>query len=201
MSEKIHWVALDVEIARNVEPKCFAPTERERRAMAFQKMMRGEGGMSTAVTWDSRTRDFELFDESCVDELVSYLESFPVVAVFNKNFDVSVVQALAKRDIRGVEYIDPLRWVPKTDEGKFQKGSRLNNLAQWNLGREKLHAKGTDAYGMFERGEIAHLFRYNREDVAILRDLVYHVVTNRCMLGPNGLIDLSDLPPFIWDLA
>lgn len=195
----LDWCVFDVEIARDLEPTCLGRDEKERRGEAFRRMMLGEGGMSSAVTWDSRTKEYEFFDESTVCELADYLESFPVVAVFNKNFDVKVVESLAKRNLNLPCIVDPMDFVPRAADGRFQKGKRLAYLAEWNLGRTK-SGSGKDAYHLYESGQIAKLFRYNRDDVAILRDLVRHVIANRSMLGPNGLIDLSDLPPWIWRL-
>jgi hypothetical protein len=194
----IDWCAFDTEIARDLEPLCFAPDEKARRALAFKRMMAGEGGMSVAVTWDSRSRDYELWDESTVNELAEFLESFPVVSAFNHNFDVSVVSALAKRTLNLPEIVDPLSWI-RDGNGRFMRGSRLSNLAEWNLGLPK-EGNGKDAYELFASGQIAKLYRYCRGDVMRLRDLVYLARDQDSILGPNGLIQL-DLPPWYKELA
>lgn len=197
--DAIDWVAFDTEIARDLEPSCLGANEKERRGEAFRRMMKGEGGMSVAVTWDTRTRDYELWDESTVCELASFLESFPVVAVFNKSFDVSVVESLAKRQLHLPEVIDPLAWI-RGDDGRFLKGSRLSLLAEWNCNYPPKDGGGKDAYELFATGQIAKLVRYCRGDVARLRDLVYHAREYASIIGPNGLIELT-LPPWFRELA
>jgi hypothetical protein len=195
----IDWVAFDVEIARDLEPTSLGVDEKARRGEAFRRMMKGEGGMSVATTWDSRSKSWDLWDESTVGELADFLESFPVVAVFNQNFDVRVVEALAKRTLNLPQVIDPLRWI-RGENGRFLRGSRLSLLAQWNCNWPPKDGSGKDAYALWDTDQVAKLSRYCRDDTLRLRDLVYFARDNGCILGPDGKIEL-DLPAWTKELA
>jgi hypothetical protein len=195
----LDWISFDVEIARDVEPLCPGVDEHSKRREAFHRMMNGEGGLSVAVTWDSRTKDWEVYDESCVVELGERLESFPVVAAFNHGFDISVVEALCKRKLNLPCVVDPLMYV-RGENGRFVKGSRLSLLAEWNCNFPPKNGSGKDAYALWDSGQIAKLIRNCRGDVERLCDLIRFIRDNSFILGPDGRIDL-DLPTWFKELA
>jgi len=195
MSEtsKIDWIVFDIETARDIEASCATKGEM------WQRLRAGEGGLSVAVTWDSRTQDYELYDGWTVDELAERLESFPVSCVFNHHFDVDVIESLIGRRLVLPQVVDPLEWFRQANGEKPVKGSRLSLLAEWNLGLPK-EGNGADAPHLFTDGKIAHLVRYCRGDVQRLRDLVRLARDNGTLLGPNGLVELP-LPSWLKDLA
>jgi hypothetical protein len=163
-------------------------------------MMRGEGGMSVAVTWDSRSGEYELFDGNTVQELGAFLESFPVVSAYNHRFDLSVVSSLVGRPLHTPVVVDPLEWINEA-EGRKQLGTKLHQISDWTIGIGKeVGTTGKDAFELFATWQIAKLVRYCRRDVFLLRELVRHARDHGYFHGPRGRIDPT-LPEWVKDLA
>lgn len=194
MSEPIHWLAFDTEVARDIMPP--DPTREERDA-AFEAMRRGEAGLSVAVTWDSISDQYEVYDADTVHELADVIESFPVVAAYNNGFDLGLVSGLVGRQIRPQFIADPLQWLQDV-EGR-QRGTKLRQIADWTLGLTK-DGDGEAAPKLFSGGQIAKLVRYTRRDVFLLRGLVRHARDHGFFHGPKGRVDLV-LPDWVKDLA
>lgn len=191
MSEPIDWVAFDLE---SVLDPSELDKDPEQPGRGWARLRKGEGGISIATTWDSISGEWELWDQHTTHDLVQFLESFPVVAVYSKQFDIPFLEGWVGRALTLPTVIDPLDWL-RAAHGKVMRGTRLSNIAEWTLGAGKdPGVSGAAAPGMFARGELATLVRYCRQDTFLLRDLVYHVRDNGWLHGPDGRVDIVTEP-------
>ena len=195
--EPVHWIAFDIE-------SVLDPTELdkdpEQPGRGWARLRKGEGGISIAVTWDSLSQEYDLFDGHTTFELIEKLESFPVVAVYSKQFDIPFLEGWCGRSLNLPQVIDPLDWL-RAHYGKPTRGTKLTQIAEWTLGEGKdAHSTGAAAPGLFAQGRLAELVRYCKADVQLLRDLIYHVREHEFLHGPDGRVDIK-LPPWMKDLA
>lgn len=192
MTDKLDWICVDIESAVNIERPYMTKKE------LWERMYKGEAGLSIAVTWDSRSEEYELYDTHTLDELVADLDGFSIISAFNHEFDIGVITSLTGRPLNGKQILDPLVWM-KEHYGGPRLGTKLANLSEMTLGMTKL-GNGKSTYAMWENLEIAKLFRYCRHDVMLTRELVWFARDNGYLMGPSGRCDLT-LPDWIGRLA
>lgn len=116
----------------------------------------------------------ELWDGTMLEELAFYLEEADLVVTWNGIlYDIPVLSALLGRRINLNGHYDILDEIWKNVPRK-EKGWSLDKIAQETLGRGK-NGKGVSAPHLFQSGQIAKLFTYCMEDVALTRDLFYTI--------------------------
>ncbi len=124
-------------------------------------------GISFAVVYDARTREFVSFDQEQAAELGTFLEDFPLVVGFNLlKFDYRVLQGVAYYDFSSLPTLDMLREI----EARLGHRLSLDHLARHTLGTNK-SANGLMALKWWKEGEMEKIIEYCRQDVAITRDL------------------------------
>lgn len=196
-SEPIDWVAFDIE---SVLDPSELDKDPEQPGRGWARLRKGEGGISVAVTWDSRSQEYELFDGNTTHELIEHLESFPVVAVYSGQFDIPFLEGWAGRALCLPQVVDPMKWL-REHYGKPTKGTKLAQIAEWTLGETKdPNVNGAMAPELFATGQLARLVRYCREDVRLTRELVRHVRDHGWLHGPDGRVDVK-VEPWLRNLA
>ena len=182
----ISWFAFDNETKYDLD------TLGKTKDECWKAMRAGRGGLSVSIGWSSETREYEVYDEHTLDELVLEIERAPVVASYSANsYDIPMIEGLIGRKLRIRCLLDPLELIKKALGGPT-RNTRLKQIAGWTLGMEKA-GEGADAAELWATGQIAKLVRYTRRDVEVLRALVEHIREHGSVVGPNGLIHLD--PP------
>ncbi len=124
-------------------------------------------GVSCAVVYDSRQKDFLTFTQEQAEELGSFLQEFPLVVGFNLfKFDYRVLRGLVDFDFHSLPTLDILRKV----ESRLGFRLSLDHLAKYTLGVNK-SGNGLMALEWWKQGEMDKIIRYCRQDVEITRDL------------------------------
>ena len=138
-------------------------------------------GVSFAVVFDSRDREFVTFDQDQTSELGRFLETFSLVVGFNLlKFDYRVLQGLSDYDFPSLSTLDMLREV----EARLGHRLSLDHLARHTLGVSK-SANGLQALKWWKEGNLDKIVEYCRQDVAITRDLYLYGREKGCLLYQN----------------
>jgi DEAD/DEAH box helicase domain-containing protein len=128
--------------------------------------------VALAVIYDTREERFETFAERDVPRLLERLAAADLVVGFNvRRFDYQVLRGYTDADFEQLRTFDVL------DEIHRRIGFRLplGHLAEETLGASK-SADGRQSLLWWKQGRVAEIEEYCRQDVALLRDLVYHAL-------------------------
>jgi DEAD/DEAH box helicase domain-containing protein len=156
----------------------------------WDKLKRGEGGISALAIYDSDEQWTYLYDDSEIDAIATHLESADVVVGWNsKEFDVPIVEGLAKRRLALKHHVD-LLVCAKTSIAErglpHRRGDyTLGSVSERTLGRKKLE-KGEHAPVLANEGKWARLFRYCMDDVRLTRDLYNHILSEGGIISAQG---------------
>ena len=124
-------------------------------------------GLSCAVLYDSKTKDYHTYYEADIAVLISHLQQLELVIGFNiKRFDYQVLSGYSDFDTRRLNTLYMLEIV-------YQRlGYRLslNHLAKVSLGIEK-SADGLQALQWWKEGRIEEIAEYCRIDVKITHEI------------------------------
>jgi DEAD/DEAH box helicase domain-containing protein len=128
------------------------------------------------------------FEEHEMDQLAELFRSAGKIVGFASNrYDVPVLNLyLQKREDREDLNLWRKERIDLLDIVERATGSRisLSRLSEANLGRKKDH-KGSEAPGMFARGEIKELKEYCLKDVELTKELYDIYLRDRAFLVPN----------------
>jgi len=156
----------------------------------WDKLKRGEGGVSALAIYDSEDKWVHLYDDTEIESVVAHLELADIVVGWNsKEFDVPVVEGLASRRLNLQKHIDLFvcTRVAITARGlPHRRGDyTLGSVSERTLGRNKLE-KGEHAPVLANEGKWARLFRYCMDDVRLTRDLYKHILAEGGIISAQG---------------
>ncbi len=156
--------------------------EQKHRILFFdletQKLAREVGGwnnchlmrISIAVIYDSIEKDFFVFTEDKINEMLDRFKEADLIVGFNvKGFDYKVLGAYTNLNLFDLPTFDILEDVHK--RLGFRLG--LDNLAKETVNHGK-SADGLKAVEWFKQGDMESIKKYCIRDVAATRDLFYH---------------------------
>jgi DEAD/DEAH box helicase domain-containing protein len=129
--------------------------------------------IAVAVVFDTLSGDFESFTEGEVEALLARLEQADLVVGFNiRRFDYQVLRGYTDRDFDALPTFDMLEAIHQ------RLGFRLplGHLAEETLGASK-SADGLQSLEWWREGRVEEVLAYCRMDVALLRDLFDHAVS------------------------
>jgi len=153
-------------------------------------------GMSCAVTWDSKTDLYEIWDHNSKDKLNEYLNNKIVITYNGIQFDSQLLLGNDRKiELRGATSNDKYKWynldlyveilrnmfcmdksdypkiIEKIKQTRTGKGVfSLGNVAQATLGISK-SGDGADAPTLFQTKQLTKLYSYNLQDVRVLKEL------------------------------
>lgn len=123
--------------------------------------------LAVGVVWDSRDRQFFVYQENDASKLAEKLHTADLVVGFNViGFDYTVLEGYGPFNLEKINTFDMLLDIKKILN--FRLG--LNHLAQYTLGAEK-SADGLISLQWYKEGKIDKIIEYCKQDVAITRDL------------------------------
>ena len=145
----------------------------ETRALAadvggWDALLRGEGGMSIAVTIEEPGNITRVWDDHTIEALAAYLEAADEVVTWNGfRFDIRVIESLLGRTLLLQDHRDL--------KMEFGEPLSLEKAGQRYVGRGKT-GHGEDAPALATEGRWGELVQYCIDDVELTRD-VYHATT------------------------
>ena len=152
--------------------------------------------VSVAVTYDTTSKQFRVFTEKQIDELLKLLAEADLVVGFNINrFDYHVLSAYNTTSLSSLPTFDIL------EDIKQRLGFRLSldHLAQETLGRKKT-GHGLQAIEWFRKGDIDKLHSYCKEDVDITRELFEYGIKNGHLIYRQKTEDRRLRLPVDWKI-
>jgi len=152
-------------------------------------------GLAWAVAYQIPDRKYYDFSEDKVDDLIKLLQSADVVVGFNQiRFDYDVLRAYSGVDFRKFNSYDILVEITNVLKHRLS----LNAVASATLGAVK-SADGLQSLEWWRNGEVEKVAKYCRKDVAITRDVFYHILEKRYLLFEKKGIGLVRIPlEFKW---
>ena len=199
--EKVHIVVFDVE-TRKLSQNLGCPEKpcvHERNSCGWDALKRGEGGLSVIALWDSYDNRMYLYDMHTMEGLAHHLESADVVVGFNsQEFDVKPIEGILNRKLRLKNHVDILQliWTALRSRGVRLKGNTLDEVAKRTIGRGK-SGDGMHAPQLADEGRWAELFQYCMDDVDLTRELIFYIINNGGVIGPDGKFLPLDLPSIL----
>jgi hypothetical protein len=197
-------VTFDIEIKNEIDRKTIGWTDYDKMGISVLAAQEGPGAC------------VRFFDDSLasLQACVDYLATADVIAGFNTlGFDMPVLAASMSNQFPGIKYPErQLSTIPHLDvldlmvreeygcgigEGKevfglrVVKGKKLDVIAERTLGVKK-SGHGAMAPKLYRDGRFAELFDYAAMDVWIETTLVAHVLEHKSVVGPRGVVDLSE---------
>jgi DEAD/DEAH box helicase domain-containing protein len=181
----MHYRIFDLEILRTIEEVGGWD--------ATDKM-----GVSCCVVYDSKSRSFRVFGDSDETRATEYILDCDLVVGFNHvNFDWRVLLGIPRSvDIRStVPYISKPQYDILTEVRKaagvttYEKGHKLEQIAQVNLGRGK-RMSGELAPVAWKAGKYCDVIDYCIDDVALTRDLFEMILDRADFKDPRTMKNL-----------
>src|SRR2546430_14103717 len=124
--------------------------------------------MSVGVTYSTARRDYRIYSEKKVNDLITELLRADLVVGFNNlRFDYEVLHGYTTLDLRQIPTLDMLAELQKRLEHRLS----LDVIAAATLGLEKT-SEGMQAIQWFKEGKLLEIAEYCCYDVKITR-LVY----------------------------
>jgi len=131
--------------------------------------------MSIGVTYSTARREYRIYGEKQVDDLVTDLQRADLVIGFNNlRFDYEVLHYYTILDLRQIPTLDVLVELQKT----LQYRLSLDSVASATLGVEKT-AEGMQAIRWYREGRLLDIAEYCCYDVKITRLVHEYGVANR----------------------
>ena len=180
----------DLETRKHAED--LEPTDA---ALGWDRLRRGEGGVSALCIWDSEDRWLYHYDDLTIHAAAQHLESADVVVGYSSaQFDVPVVAGLLGRQLalryHYDIYVELANALGKQGFVGTKGDCTMDRIAKRTLGRGKIN-HGSHAKELAARGRFAELFRYCADDVRLTRDLFHYICENGGVIGPRGFISLE----------
>ena len=135
-------------------------------------------GLALAVTYDTRDKNYRIYDEASVTNLVEALHAADLVVGFNHlNFDYRVLSAYTETDLQSLPNFD--MHAQLWEDERLRVG--LNKLGQHTLGSGKT-ADGLDSIRWWRLGQTDKVAKYCKQDVALTKDLFLHACNEGYLL-------------------
>ncbi len=147
--------------------------------LGWDRLRRGEGGVSSLAIWDAEDRWLYLYDDLTIQAAARHLESADAVVGYSSAaFDVPVVEGLLGRRLALRYHLDIYASIAEAGAHRGLVGTKgdctLDRVCKRNLGRGKIN-HGSHAKELALRGRWAQLFNYCADDVRLTRDLFLYV--------------------------
>lgn len=147
-------------------------------------------GVSVAVLYDSRTKEYVSFTEDTVPDMIERMATASLVIGFNsRRFDYAVLSAYTTRNLSTLPTLDLLEEIHK----RLSYRVSLDNLGKATLNAPKT-ANGLLALRWWKEGRIADIERYCREDVRITHELYLYGKQNKHLVFSNKAGQLVRVP-------
>jgi DEAD/DEAH box helicase domain-containing protein len=149
----------------------------------------GDMGVSCAVLYDSRQKEYIRFGEQDIPEFISYLMKVDLVIGFNiKRFDYQVLGPYTQKSLHRLPTLDLLQDI----RSRLGYGLSLDHLAGATLGVHKT-GNGLQALRWWKEGKVDKILEYCQEDVALTLGLYLHGRDNEHILFYNKARKLVQL--------
>lgn len=166
-------IFFDLETRKHAEDLCPHDVD-----LGWDRLRRGEGGVSSLTLWDSQDRWLHFYDDHTMQAAARHLEYADVLVGYSSaRFDVPVVEGIVGRRLALRRHVDLYEEVAAAAAQRGMFGTKgdctLDTLSKKNIGRGKIN-HGSHAKELAEQGRWAELFNYCADDVQLTRDLFRH---------------------------
>lgn len=169
--------------------------DRER---GWDKLRRGEGGISALAIFDTSQDWTYLYDDFDILDVAEHLEAADVVVGYSSSrFDLLVIEGILRRKLVIKRHIDLYELV-KTGLAKIHvpqgKGENtLGAVCKRTVGRGKID-KGEFVSELVKLGKYGRVFRYCSDDVHLTWDLFKHMLRNQSFVNINSVETRVEIP-------
>jgi len=126
-----------------------------------------EMGVAAAVSYDCLAREYKVYTEENIQELIEDIFNSDIVVGYNViQFDYNVLKGYTNRDFKTLKTVDMMRIVEKP----LGFRPKLNNLVAATLGESK-SADGLQSLIWYRQGKIDKVIEYCKQDVKVTKDL------------------------------
>jgi DEAD/DEAH box helicase domain-containing protein len=146
--------------------------------------------MSIGVTYSTSRRDYKIYGEKNIDDLLTELQRADLVVGFNNlRFDYEVLHYYTVYDLRQIPTLDVLVEL----QNQLQHRLSLDSVAAATLGVEKT-AEGMQAIHWFREGRIVEIAEYCCYDVKITRLVHEYGALNKQLFYKNRFGNKLSVP-------
>ena len=147
-------------------------------------------GVACVVAYRFPGDEWFEFQEGDVDELIKLLDSSDLVIGFNQiRFDYEVLSGYSGYDFRKLRSYDILVEITNVLGHRL----KMNSVTAGTLGALKT-AGGVQSLDWWRNGEHEKVIEYCRQDVALTRDLFFHILNKEYLLFEKRGIGLVRIP-------
>ncbi len=137
--------------------------------------------MSVGVTYNAARKEYRIYGEKEVDDLLAELQRADLVVGFNNlGFDYEVLHGYTILDLRQLPTLDMLVEIKKTLPHRLS----LDSIAQATMGVEKT-SEGLQAIRWFKQGKLLEIAEYCCYDVKITRLVHEYGVAHKQLFYTN----------------
>jgi DEAD/DEAH box helicase domain-containing protein len=163
--------------------------------LGWDRLRRGEGGVSSLAIWDSEDQWCSLYDDFTIQAAARHLELADVVVGYSsERFDVPVIEGLVGRRLALRQHYDIYTELARALAAQGFVGTKgdctMDRITRRTLGRGKIN-HGSHAKELAAKGRWADLFSYCMSDVQLTRDLFLYICEHGGVIGPRGFIALE----------
>ena len=138
-------------------------------------------GMSIGVTYSTGNREYSIYQESEVNDLIEELQRADLVVGFNHiRFDYEVLHGYTPLDLRQLPSLDLMVDLQQ----KLSHRLKLDSIASATFGAEKI-ADGLQALKWYKQGKILEIAEYCCYDVKITKMVHEYGAENGCVFYNN----------------
>ena len=138
-------------------------------------------GMSIGVTYSTGNREYSIYQESEVNDLIEELQRADLVVGFNHiRFDYEVLHGYTPLDLRQLPSLDLMVDLQQ----KLSHRLKLDSIASATFGAEKI-ADGLQALKWYKQGKILEIAEYCCYDVKITKMVHEFGAENGCVFYNN----------------
>ena len=146
--------------------------------------------MSVGVTYSTARRDYRIYSETKVNDLITELLRADLVVGFNNlRFDYEVLHGYTTLDLRQIPTLDMLAELQKRLEHRLS----LDVIAAATLGLEKT-SEGMQAIQWFKEGKLLDIAEYCCYDVKITRLVYEYGATHKQLFYKNRFGNKLSVP-------
>jgi hypothetical protein len=168
------------------------------RNRGWDKLRKGEGGISALAIYDSEQDWTYVYDDHDILDVAAHLESADVVVGYSsERFDLCVIEGILRRKLVLKRHIDLYELVKAglaRDHIPQGKGENtLGAVGTRTIGRGKID-KGEYVESLVKLGKWGRVFRYCIDDVHLTWDLFKHMAYMNSFVNINGTRTKIEMP-------
>ena len=166
----MRFMFFDLETRKHAEDLCPQDVD-----LGWDRLRRGEGGVSCLALYDSQDRWVHFYDDFTIQAAARHLELADVLVGYSSDgFDVPCVEGLVGRKLALRNHVDLYQEIAAAGAQRGLVGSKgdctLDRISRKNLGRGKIN-HGGNAKELALQGRWAQLFNYCADDVYLTKKL------------------------------